>query len=197
MSLEAQGTGSTAARLGPGALALVVGPSGAGKDALIAGARKLMTEDSRFMFPERVITRSPHGAEDHGSLSEADFAEAARQGCFAFTWQAHGLYYGVPASIDQAIRDGGTVIVNGSRTIGGTARQRYANVSLILVECPLNIRAARLALRGRESEAGIHARLARTVSAFDPAAVDVRINNSGSLADGVRALAAALTSLSR
>ena len=195
MSLEK--AGSTVARLGPGALVLVVGPSGAGKDALIAGARELMAGDTRFVFPDRVITRPPHDAEEHGSLSEADFAEAEQQGCFAFTWQAHGLYYGVPASIDQTIRDGRVVVVNGSRTIGDTVRQRYSNVSFILIECPLDIRAARLALRGRESETDIHARLARTVSAFDPAAADVRIDNSGSLADGARALAAALTSRSR
>lgn len=197
MSFEAQEAGRAVARIGPGVLALVVGASGAGKDALIAGARTILTHDLRFVFSERTITRPPHDAENHASLSDAEFDQAAREGRFALAWEAHGLRYGVTASIDEIIRGGRTVVVNGSRTISGMARQRYARACLILVECPPGIRAARLALRGREARAGIEARLMRSVMTFDPADADVRIDNSGSLAEGVRALVEALRSLPR
>ena len=40
-----------------GALVLVVGPSGAGKDALIAAAREALEANTRFTFPRRVVTR--------------------------------------------------------------------------------------------------------------------------------------------
>ena len=45
---------------GRGTLALVVGPSGAGKDALIDGARHHFAGDPRYSFPRRLITR-PRG----------------------------------------------------------------------------------------------------------------------------------------
>ena len=195
MSLEAPGVRSDSERIGPGTLVLIVGASGAGKDALIAGASESLLGDARFAFPERVITRPSSDAERHASLSETAFSKAAREGCFALTWEAHGLLYGVPASIDDMIRRGQVVIVNGSRSIGAVARRRYARVHIILVECPTGIRAARLARRGRETADSIEARLAREVAAFNPADADVRIDNSGTLALGTHALVEALRAL--
>jgi ribose 1,5-bisphosphokinase len=185
---------SEPAQTGPGALALIVGGSGAGKDALIAGAREHLYRDQRFAFPERVITRPPNDAEHHASLSEAAFRAAAADGHFALTWEAHGLLYGVPTSIDDMIRRGQTVVVNVSRTIVALARERYARVCVINIECQPGIRAARLAGRGRETADSIAARLAREVAAFDPTEADVRIDNSGELALGTRALIEALES---
>lgn len=184
-----------AVRIGPGTLALVVGASGAGKDALIAGARKHLSQDSRFAFPERTVTRQSNDAEHHASLSEAGFGRAAADGRFALTWEAHGLLYGVPADIGDIIRRGQTAVVNGSRTICATARRRYARVCVILVECPPNIRAARLTGRGREAAGNIEARLAREVLDFDPDGADVRVDNSGDIALATRAFVNALMSL--
>lgn len=178
-----------------GTLVLVLGASGVGKDALIAGARTMLMQDSRFAFPERTITRPAHAAEHHASLSEADFSAAAREGRFALTWEAHGLQYGVPASIDKMIASGQTIVVNASRSIGAAARECYSRVCLVLIECPLDVRAARLAQRGREDGGAVEARLTRRVAEFDPIEVDARIDNSGALKDGVRALVEFLKSL--
>jgi ribose 1,5-bisphosphokinase len=197
VSPEAPGARTDIARIGPGALALIVGASGVGKDALIASARESLSHDPRFAFPERVITRPSNDTERHASLSEAAFAEAAYQGHFALTWRAHGLLYGIQASIDDMIQDGQTVIVNGSRTIAAVARPKYARVCLILVECPPGLRATRLALRGRETTKSIEARLVREVPIFDPAEADVRIDNSDVLALGARALIEALETLAK
>ena len=41
------------ARIGPGLVVLVVGPSGAGKDALIDGAREALDGHSNYIFPTR------------------------------------------------------------------------------------------------------------------------------------------------
>ncbi len=195
MSLDALPSASGTTSLGPGILALVVGGSGVGKDALIAGARTILARDGRFAFPERTITRAPHDAEDHASLSEAEFATAALEGRFAFTWEAHGLSYALPSSLDEMIRRGQTVVFNSSRAIIGSARKRYARVCVVLVECPLGIRAERLAQRGRETAASIEARLMRKVTEFDPSEAGVLIDNSGDLHHGVDALVTALRSL--
>ena len=195
MSLETTATDRAPSPLGPGTLVLVVGASGVGKDALIAGARAALAQDPRFAFPERAVTRPPNSAESHASLSDAEFTRAVEEGRFALTWAAHGLRYGVPASIDGLIADGRVVVVNASRTIGEAARRRYARVCFVLIECPLDVRTARLAGRGRESAASAEARLMRNVPTFDPAEADVRIDNSGPLAVGVHALTEFLRSL--
>ena len=188
-------TARTLPPLGPGPLVLVVGASGVGKDALIAGARAALAHDPRFAFPERAVTRPPNVSESHASLSDAEFTRAFEEGRFALTWAAHELRYGVPASIDGLIAEGRAVVVNASRTIGDMARRRYARVCFVLIECSLDIRTARLAGRGRESADRAEARLTRTVAAFDPSEAAIRIDNSGPLADSVLALTEFLRSL--
>jgi guanylate kinase len=82
--------------IGPGRLVLVVGPSGSGKDTLIAGARAACRADGTVVFPRRVVTRPPSPAEDNDVLSPPAFAEAAARGDFALFWNAHGHDYASP-----------------------------------------------------------------------------------------------------
>lgn len=148
--------------IGPGRLVLVVGPSGAGKDTLIGLARAALRDDPRVAFPRRVITRPRSSFEDHDSLSAEDFDRAARAGAFALTWAAHGLEYGLPASIDGDIRAGRAVVCNVSRTIVEPARRRYAQVQVVAIAAPPPVLAARLSARGRGTDGSIKARLSRT-----------------------------------
>jgi phosphonate metabolism protein PhnN/1,5-bisphosphokinase (PRPP-forming) len=179
-------------RIGPGAVVLVVGPSGAGKDALIAGARAVLAGDHRFIFADRHISRPAHAAEVHISLSDAAFADAAGRREYALFWNAHGLNYGIPVTIDDHIRSGRTVVFNASRAIVPEARRRYAQPRIALIDCPAEIRAARIALRAREEPPQLRQRLTRTVEGFDEAWVDVRIDNSCALQVGVERFVAAL-----
>ena len=110
-------TGAHPGRIGPGRLVLVVGPSGAGKDTLIQGARESCANDPSVVFPKRVVTRPSSSAEDHDTMSDAAFTAAVADGAFALWWGAHGNQYGIPASIDADIRAGKTVVCNVSRTI--------------------------------------------------------------------------------
>ena len=75
-----------------GVFVAVVGPSGAGKDTLIAYARDRLAERRRVEFVRRVITRpSDRSSEDHDTLADAAFDEAESAGSFALSWSAHGL----------------------------------------------------------------------------------------------------------
>jgi ribose 1,5-bisphosphokinase len=179
-----------AGRIGPGALVAVVGPSGAGKDTLIALARALCAQDSRIVFPRRIVTRPPSAAEDHDSVTPSEFDAAIGQGGYAFWWEAHGLKYALSAAIDTELRNLNTVVCNVSRAVVRRLRERYANVTVVLVTAPKEVLLARLAARGRESEGDMAGRIER--AAIDDLAPDIVIENIGDPHDGARRLAQVL-----
>jgi ribose 1,5-bisphosphokinase len=184
-----------ASRIGPGALVVVVGPSGAGKDTLIALARALCADDPRIVFPRRIVTRPTSVAEDHDSVTPSRFDAGVGQGAYAFWWEAHGLKYALSAAIDTELRSGKTVVCNVSRAVVSQLRQRYDNVTVVLVTAPKEVLLARLAARGRESEGDVAERLDRAASAIDDLAPDIVIENIGDPHDGASRLAAVLRGL--
>ncbi len=176
-----------------GILFLVVGPSGVGKDSLLDGARVALSGNSRYAFPQRIITRpADAGGEAHRAVSVQEFAEMRAVGAFALAWYANGLDYAIPAEIDAALADGRHVVVNVSRTIVDEARRRYQPLRVIAVTAPADIVAARLAGRGRESAEQIAERLARGALALPEGPdVDVVVND-GCLEIGIARMLAAL-----
>jgi ribose 1,5-bisphosphokinase len=176
--------------IGPGRLVLVVGPSGAGKDTLIDLARTALRDDASVVFPRRVITR-PAADEPHDSMDADAFDKAARAGAFALTWDAHDLRYGIPAGIDAVIRAGRSVVCNVSRAIIAEARERYADVRVVLVTAPPDVLAARLAARARGSDGDLARRLARSEN-FAALAADCVIANVEAPDVGAAALTAAI-----
>lgn len=169
-----------------GTLFLIVGPSGAGKDTLIAAARPLLGD--RYVFPRRMITREGGPGEVHEVESVASFEARERAGDFALAWRAHGLAYGVPMSIADVLRSGQHVVVNVSRTVVGEARARYAPVRVVLVTAPPDVLVARLRARGREPGETIAARVGRE----HEVEADAVIINDGPLETAVAAFLAAL-----
>ena len=182
------GRDSSTKQIGPGRLILVVGPSGAGKDTLIDAVHAACRDEAGIVFPRRVVTRPSSSAEDHDTISDAAFDEAATGGAFALWWAAHGLKYGIPAAIDDDIRTGRTVVCNVSRTVIGAARTRYARVVVVLVTAPQDILAARLRARGRGSDGSVADRVQRSVSPDGELNADVVIENIGSVESAAGAL---------
>jgi ribose 1,5-bisphosphokinase len=176
--------------IGPGRLVLVVGPSGAGKDTLIAGAHTACAGDPTVVFPRRVVTRPSSAAEDHDTVTAEVFDHGVATGAFALWWDAHGNRYGIRSRIDDDIRAGRTVVCNVSRTITGQARASYAQVAVVLVTAPPEVLAMRLAARGRASDGDAGHRIARAV-ALDGEA-DVVIDNVASAEVGVQRLLRAI-----
>lgn len=158
----------------------VVGPSGAGKDTLMAGARAALAGDARFRFVRRTITRPAEaGGEDHRPLPPAAFKAERDAGGFALWWQAHGLLYGIPADL----RPGQVSIANLSRTVLAEADRRFP-LLVLEITAPPAVLAARLAARGREDAADVAARLARQAPLPDGLRV-ARVLNDGPVAQGV------------
>lgn len=169
-------------RFGPGTLLLVVGPSGAGKDTLIDIARARFAGDAHVLFARRLVTRPSGTGEAHGTLSEAEFESMLAARRFPLSWRAHGLSYALGPEVAEVIAEGGVVVANGSRATLPEARRRFARVRVVHVTAPIPVRAARLAMRGRESADDIAERLARAPEL--DVAPDLTIENVGTPAEG-------------
>jgi ribose 1,5-bisphosphokinase len=175
-------------RTGPGRLVLVVGPSGAGKDTLIALAREACRGEERVVFPRRVVTRESSPAEDNDMLPFDAFKLAAARGDFAIHWEAHGHCYGIPKTIDDDLRAGRSVVANVSRAMVPALRAAYAHVIVVAVTAPADVLAQRLAGRARPSDGDLGERLHRSVD-IDP---EVTIVNVGAAADHAAELLAVI-----
>ena len=166
-----------------GTLVVVVGPSGAGKDTLIAHARERLSADPTIHFVRRAITREAQpDAEDHDTLTEAAFNAAEASGAFAVTWRAHGLSYGVPVQVNDHLATGGVAVLNGSRLALPAIQRAFGRVLTVHVTCRPDVLGARLAARGRETVQEQGQRLARASASSDRFADAVEIDNSGDLA---------------
>jgi phosphonate metabolism protein PhnN/1,5-bisphosphokinase (PRPP-forming) len=173
-------------------LFLVVGPSGSGKDTLIAAAEAEFAAGGRYLFARRVVTRpADAGGEAHEAVSADEFSALSAERAFALEWSAHGLRYGIRAEIAEALAAGRHVVANVSRTIVQEARARFAPLAVVWVSAAPAVLAQRLAARRREDPADIALRLARG-GALPPEG-DIRaVDNSGELGPAVAAFLAAL-----
>ena len=176
-----------------GAFVLVVGPSGAGKDTLLDGARRKLSDQPGFVFLRRTVTRASDHSEEHDSLTPAEFDQAAAQGRFAFWWKAHGLSYGVPSEAIDLERSGHVIVCNGSRDAVGAARPLFARLRVVYITAPPEVRLARLQARGRD--ANIAERLDRKPTTDAEALADLVVSNDGPVEAGVAAIVQYLLSL--
>jgi thymidine phosphorylase len=171
----------------------VVGPSGAGKDSLIEGARAHLGDTGRYVFARRTITR-PTGApgEDHNGVTEAQFRSSVSAGEFLITWDAHGLSYGLPVDLLAALSDGCNVIANGSRKMIRQLAGEVPRLIVVEVTASTDVLAARILARGRETALEARARVMRQVEPLPVDIETIRVNNDGALEQGINAFIHAL-----
>jgi ribose 1,5-bisphosphokinase len=163
-------------------LIYVMGPSGAGKDSLLAFARERI--GTRVIFAHRYITRAIADGENHIALTHEEFASRLSYGLFAMHWESLGLCYGIGVEVDAWLARGVSVVVNGSRQHAAVALERYPQACFVHIDAAPSVLAARLARRGREDARQIEARLARRPEFELPSGARVvRIDNSGLLAE--------------
>jgi phosphonate metabolism protein PhnN/1,5-bisphosphokinase (PRPP-forming) len=177
-----------------GRLFAIVGPSGAGKDTLIAAARAARAD---LAVVRRAITRpGDAGGEDFEGVTGAEFDRRLAAGDFALHWQAHGLRYGIPARDLAPLARGHDVIFNGSRAALAAAATAFPGLTVILVTAPPAVLAARLTTRGREAPADIEARVARATLDIPPGLRVVQVINDGTPEEGTARFLAALQPVS-
>lgn len=168
----------------------VVGPSGVGKDSVMA---KLAEGRPDLFLARRAITRpSEAGGEDFDGMSEGEFLSLEAAGAFALSWSAHGLHYGIPIAVETALEDGRDVLANLSRGVLSEAKLRFARFEVLSLTASPQVLAARLRGRGRETEDEITARLARAERALPDHIAALEIDNSGPLGQTVAQAVAAL-----
>jgi len=185
-----------------GTLVYVMGPSGSGKDSLIAHVRQNMNAAYSLtwnipvavravlrpvFFARRYITRSANtGGERHYPLTQEAFQLRKNRGDFALSWESHGLCYGIGADIDSRLAAGAVVVVNGSREYLPEALKRYPALLPVLISARPEVLRERLEKRGRENQADINERLTGVAMQLPEVPVLVQVDNSGSFAEAGR-----------
>lgn len=172
-----------------GRLIAVAGPSGVGKDSVIAA---LATADPRFEIVRRVITRPPGPGEAFDSVDEATFARRREAGEFCLCWRAHGLGYGIPHAVEARVAGGVMCIVNLSRAVLAEASAKFPAFTVIELTARPETLAERLAGRGRETPDDVARRLAHEGSSIPGGLDQIRLANDGPLRETVDAALQAL-----
>lgn len=166
-----------------GRLIAVVGPSGVGKDSVMAGIHAAMPQ---IHLVRRVITRAPElGGEAYDAVTVDTFQTMAQDGAFALHWGAHDLHYGIPVTVKYQLNKGTDCLANLSRKALAEASSVFPRLTVLNITADIETLARRLADRGRESDAEIAKRLAQAEVPLPPGLPVIHLSNDGPLSDTV------------
>lgn len=151
-----------------GQLFYLMGPSGAGKDSLIDYARQHISDQDRFKFVRRQITRPaiPDYNSHDNYLSHSEFERQQAGGNFAMSWKRHGIFYGITYEINSWLKAGKHIVINGSRHHYPEALKSYPELYAIWINAEPDTLRQRLQKRGRETPDKIEERM-QSVSMFN------------------------------
>lgn len=168
-----------------GAWIFVCGPSGAGKDSVIASAQHTLSAHTGIVFARRMVTRALQSGSDHDPVAEQDFHALVSAGGLRWHWQAHGFHYGIAQHYAAQVQAGRLVVVNGSRAhVRGLPPSPELRV--VQVTASPGQLAARLARRGRDGARAVSERLARNTGFIGMSADCVIVNDAELSAAGQR-----------
>lgn len=180
----------------PGTLVVVTGPSGAGKDSLMAWLAAHWPRAPGWPalhLARRTVTRAAaaSGEVAHECVDVAGFAQLQAQGLLGMAWQAHGLSYGIRHSELAPLAQGACVLVNGSRAHVAQALAQHPGLVELCISAPPDTLRQRLLARQRDNPADVQARLARNAAVASMGhPQQVCVANGGALATaGALALA--------
>lgn len=177
-------------------LIYMVGPSGVGKDSLLAWLAQHPHTDLPvpLHIARRSITRpEDDGTEAHEPLSEQAFSDLEAVGGFAMHWAANGLRYGIRHAELATLEHGQWVLVNGSRAHVPHVRRQWPGASVLHIQAPADVVRQRLLARGREAGADLEARIQRSQDInVTRLPGDMELVNAGSLEASGREMLALL-----
>lgn len=157
----------------------ICGPSGVGKDSVIAWAQQTLLTQTEIVFARRIVTRDMQAGSDHDPMTESDFLQLQTNGGLAWHWQAHGFSYGIAQHYAAKVKAGHRVVVNGSRAHVNTLHRSLKLEVVEITADPAQL-ATRLLLRGRDTATAVTERLTRN-RRFRPVNADCVIANDGAL----------------
>ncbi|WP_111735247.1 phosphonate metabolism protein/1,5-bisphosphokinase (PRPP-forming) PhnN [Roseovarius amoyensis] len=173
-----------------GRLIAVVGPSGVGKDSVMAGIKGALPD---LHLVRRVITRAPElGGEDYDAVSVLQFEALVDNGAFAVHWRAHGLRYGIPITVKFQLGKGTDCLVNFSRKALTQAAEIFPRFMVLNITAKPETLAQRLAARARETDEEIAKRLAQAETPLPEGLKVIHLANDGPLSQTVARGAALL-----
>lgn len=183
------------------AIYLTTGPSGAGKDTLLLGAREalVVAGDTSVEFLKRDITRAPDKVtEVEVSVTDGEFSASSAAGQYALEWAAHATRYAIRTEdLERGIAAGKRMVLNVSRSVIARVLDEYGEQRGLEVYC-INITASeavlrgRLQGRGRETPAEVESRIARALAQEPKGEHVLSIVNEGTVAQGTAAVLRAL-----
>jgi ribose 1,5-bisphosphokinase len=167
----------------------ICGPSGVGKDSLIAWSKQALAGQPNIVFARRLVTRMAQPGSDDDACNEADFLSQRQTGGLRWHWQAHGFYYGISQNYTSHVSAGGTVVINGSRS-HVDALPASQDIKRVEITASPDQIAARLAQRGRDSQEAVAHRLARNAGfeQSSPLNADLIVRNDADIAQAGAAL---------
>ena len=174
-----------------GSWIFICGPSGVGKDSVIAWAREALEGQANIVFARRMVTRPAQPGSEHDAIDASQFLSLQHSGLLRWHWQAHDFHYGISQDYEADVTAGRVVVVNGSRS-HANGLPLSPDVKRVEITASAERVATRLAQRGRDSQAAVIQRLARNAEFAQPSAstADLTITNDGEIADaGARLVA--------
>jgi ribose 1,5-bisphosphokinase len=127
----------------PGRLEAFVGPSGVGKDVLIRAVHAALPATHAVC---RTITREADAAgEPCDAATPEEFRRREAAGEFLLSWEAHGLCYGIPATVAGRLAGGQDCLVNLSRAVLAEAAAKVPELVVLSITAAPEVLAQRLA----------------------------------------------------
>lgn len=180
-----------------GRLIYAMGPSGAGKDSLLAWLKAQGASLVPVHLARRTITRPPSvGGEHHEAVDARAFARLRERKAFALDWDANGLHYGVRHAELAPLRTRSWVMVNGSRAYLPQALRSFPGLTVLYITASTENLRRRLLARGREGPDMVEARVRRASAFRLPTQIPaIEVRNDGSLDEAGAQLLQALQRL--
>ena len=161
---------------------LIIGNSGAGKDTVIDEVlRRFPPHYMKLQVPKRVITRQSSDTEKFEPVDTETFYKLRESGEFILEWESYEHFYGIRREVLDWLDAGHPVLLNVSRNVVQTAREKFPDVRVIFIRVPLDVTADRIIERGRESYKEVLNRVVRAQEHQDYEGADLIVDNVGNL----------------